>query len=60
MSAIWKQIVAAKYAKRIVKALEKVPADIRQDVITLIIAELESQPQAAVAVTAETVNPLAS
>lgn len=44
MSAIQNQIDAAKYAKRIVKTVnDKVPAEIRGDVVRLVMAEL-SQP----------------
>jgi len=60
MSAIQKQIDAAKYAKRIVKTVnDKVPAELRGDVVRLVMEEL-SQPQGAVAMAAETVNPLAN
>lgn len=59
MSAIQKQIDAAKYAKRIVKTVnDKVPSDIRGDVVRLVLEELSQTPSPVV--TAETSNPLAS
>lgn len=46
MSAIQKQINAAKYAKRIVKTInEKVPAELRETVVALVTEELKA-PQA--------------
>lgn len=44
MSAIQKQIDAAKYAKRIVKTVnDKIPAELQADVVRLVLEEL-SQP----------------
>lgn len=57
MSAIQKQIDAAKYAKRIVKTVnEKVPADLRETVVALAMEELK-QPQAATPATEAPANP---
>lgn len=61
MSAIQKQIDAAKYAKRIVKTVnDKVPSELRGDVVRLVLEELSQSPEPVVAVAEDTkANPLA-